>query len=62
MLQCIDDITNGDKTTFIFSDQTEVVAVQQHHESPPRFKLETPNQVTTPQIDAIKKWSACPVS
>jgi len=62
MLQCVDDITNGKITTYSFTDQSEVSAEQQHHESPPSFKLLKPESVTDEQKKAISDFSGCPTS
>jgi hypothetical protein len=59
MLQCIDDTTNGVKTTFLFSDQSTVVATQQHNVAQTPFKLENPTEVSNEQKNAISAFSGC---
>jgi hypothetical protein len=60
MLQCIDDIQNGQKITFVFSDQSTVVATQDHQQPQTPFKLENVDNVSNEKKEAITAYSGCP--
>jgi hypothetical protein len=58
---CIDDYSKNDSTVFVFNDNSEIEAKQNHQMSPPSFIISKNNIATEDQKKSIQLWSGCPV-